>query len=332
MARKKAKRRPAPTPTPTPNRTPLWIGLVLGLVVALLVLWYVRVPERAPFDGERAYAEVVRQVDFGPRVPGTAAHDAARAYFVETLDGLADRVNEQPVAYTSPDSALSVRGTNIVASFNLDPEEKKRVLLAAHWDSRPRADRDPDSTKHDQPVPGANDGASGVAVLLEIARVLHDHPLGIGVDIVLFDLEDLGTSEQLEADSGAARIPFAIGSAAFVQNNPTYRPTFGILLDMVGDVNLRIPQEAYSRTYARSIVEKVWDAAARVGAEAFVDAPGGAVEDDHVPFLRAGIPVVDLIQTPFPDTWHTTADTPDRVSAESLQQVGEVLVEVLWSE
>lgn len=206
------------------------------------------------------------------------------------------------------------------------------MLLAAHWDSRPRADRDSDPAKRDEPVPGANDGASGVAVLLEIARILHANPLDIGVDLVLFDLEDLGTSAQVEADSAEARIPFAIGSAAFVRNNPTYRPTYGILLDMVGDRNLRIPKEGYSRAYAPQVVEKVWAAAERVGADAFVDAPGGAVEDDHVPFLRAGIPMIDLIHLPFPDTWHTTADTPDRVSAASLQQVGEVVIEVLWSE
>ena len=330
----KKKRRPR-TERRVPVR-PFWkrptVILAAGLTVGLLLLLLLTRPApRPPFNVERAYAEVERQVAFGPRVPGSAAHDAARAYFVETLSGLADQVHEQPVVYTLPDSSV-VSGTNIVASFNLDPEEKKRVLLAAHWDSRPRADRDPDPSRHSTPVPGANDGASGVAVLLEIARILHAHPLDIGVDIVLFDLEDLGTSSQFEADSSVAHVPFAIGSAAFVQNNPTYRPTYGILLDMVGDTNLRIPQEAYSRTYARRVVAKVWDAAERVGAEAFVDEPGGAVEDDHVPFLRAGIPVVDLIQTPFPDTWHTTADTPDRVSAESLRQVGEVLVEVLWSE
>src|SRR5690606_32148742 len=159
-------------------------------------------------------------------------------------------------------------------------------------------DRDPDPAKRSRPVPGANDGASGVAVLLEIARILHANPLGIGVDMILFDLEDLGTAEQVEADAAEARIPFAIGSAAFVRNNPTYRPTFGILLDMVGDRNLRIPKEGYSRAYAPRIVEKVWAAAERVGAEAFVDEPGGAVEDDHVPFLRAGIPMVDLIHLP----------------------------------
>lgn len=337
MARKRtirSARRAKPQAAPTSS---LWIGAAVVLVAALVVALLLFVPtlsepERPAFDGERAFAEVERQVAFGPRVPGSAAHDAARRYFVETLTPLADRVYEQAVSFTSADSSFTTSGTNIVASFNLEPERQIRVLLAAHWDSRPRADRDPDPAKRDEPVPGANDGASGVAVLLEIARILHAHPLDIGVDLVLFDLEDLGTAEQVGADSAEARIPFAIGSAAFVRNNPTYRPTYGILLDMVGDRNLRIPKEGYSRAYAPQIVEKVWAAAERVGADAFVDAPGGAVEDDHVPFLRAGIPMIDLIHLPFPDTWHTTADTPEHVSAASLQQVGEVVVEVLWSE
>lgn len=313
---------------------PLWQRpLVLVTVVALIVVLVFAVrtfsDTKPTFDGERAFAEVVRQVEFGPRVPGTDAHAAARAYFVETLEGLADRVLEQPVTATVGDS-VTVEGTNIVASFNLDPGVKKRILLAAHWDSRSRADRDPDSTKHDEPVPGANDGASGVAVLLELARLFHADPPDVGVDLVLFDLEDLG--DYATADTSVARTPFAIGSAAFARDNPTYRPTFGILLDMIGDENVRIAKEGYSQAYAPRIVEKVWAAAAEVGAEAFVDAPGGAVEDDHLPFLRQGIPVIDLIQSPFPATWHTTSDTPEHVSAASLQQIGDVLVEVVYDE
>ncbi len=179
-------------------------------------------------------------------------------------------------------------------------------------------------------MPGANDGASGVAVLIEMARLLHEEPPDVGVDLVLFDLEDLG--DYATADTTAPHTPFALGSAAFVRANPTYRPTYGILLDMVGDENLRIAKEGYSQANAPRIVEKVWTAAETVGADAFVDAPGGAVEDDHLPFLRQGIPVIDLIQTPFPATWHTTADTPEHVSAASLQQVGDVLVEVIYSE
>src|SRR5690606_22984696 len=124
----------------------------------------------------------------------------------------------------------------------------------------------------------------------------------------------------------------AIGSAAFAEAYPAYRPAYGILLDMVCDRDLRIPKEAHSVAYARAVVDRVWAAARRVGADAFVDEPGQAVVDDHVAFLRRGIPVVGLIHTPFPATWHTTADTPDRCSAASLQQVGEVVLEVIYGE
>lgn len=326
------KRKTKSKRTATPR--PLWKRpIVLAAVAALVVLLVVLIPTfsdtKPVFDADRAYADVVRQVEFGPRVPGTAGHDAARAYFVETLSSFADRVIEQPVTATIGDS-VTVAGTNIVASFNLDPGLRTRIMLAAHWDTRPRADRDPDSTRHNEPVPGANDGASGVAVLLEMARLLHEAPPDVGVDLLLFDLEDLG--DYATADTTAPRTPFALGSAAFVRDNPTYRPTFGILLDMVGDDNLRIAREGYSQANAPRIVEKVWAAAKAVGADAFVDAPGGAVEDDHLPFLRQGIPVIDLVQSPFPSTWHTTSDTPEHVSPASLGQVGNVLVEVIYSE
>ena len=333
MAKRKTKRstgarKRVAAPRPLWQRPLAW-GSVAVFVAALVLAWWTLGDSRPAFDAERAYADVLRQVEFGPRIPGTPGHDAARAYFVETLGQLADRVLEQPVSATVGDSVV-VNGTNIVASFNLSPDVRKRIMLAAHWDTRPRADRDPDSSRHHEPVPGANDGASGVAVLLEMARLLHATPPDVGVDLVLFDLEDLG--DYATDDTTASRTPFALGSAAFVQNNPTYRPTYGILLDMVGDEDLRIAKEGYSQAYARPIVEKVWAAAERVGADAFVDAPGGAVEDDHLPFLRQGIPVIDLIQTPFAATWHTTSDTPEHVSAASLGQVGNVLVEVVYGE
>ena len=253
MAKPKRSRRAQRKVPPRPLWRRPWVLAAIAALVLLLVFLVPTLSDTKPkFDGERAYAEVVRQVEFGPRVPGTAAHDAARAYFVETLTPLADRVLEQTFTYTAPNST-TYTGTNVVASFNLDPNVGTRVLLAAHWDSRPRADRDLDPAKRDEPVLGANDGASGVAVLLEMARLLAAEPPGVGVDIVLFDLEDLGDYET--ADTSAARIPFALGSAAFVRDNPTYRPTFGILLDMVGGEDLRIPQEAYSRTNARAVVE-----------------------------------------------------------------------------
>ena len=277
---------------------------------------------------------------FGARVPGSPAHTATRRWLVARLDSLGASVSEQAITYTSRrDPARRYEGVNIIASTRLDAPT--RILLAAHWDSRATADEDPDPARRSDPVPGANDGASGVAVLLEIARLLQAHPLpqNVGIDLVLFDLEDIGEqigeAEAARLAQGGAgdslRVPFAVGSQAFVADNPQYRPQFGILLDMVGDTDLRIPKEGYSARYAAPIVDQIWAAARRVGATAFVDENGPAIEDDHIAFLQVGIPVVDLIHAPFPATWHTTADTPDRVSAASLQQVGGVLVELLWS-
>jgi hypothetical protein len=329
--------RTRPASRHVPSRRPLWIGGALLLALVAGLVWWSTRSNVPAFDGERAHADVVAQTAFGPRVPGTPAHDATLRWLVARLDSLAPRVVEQPVAFRDPgDSTRVLRGTNVVASFA--PDAPRRIMLAAHWDSRPVADEDADPAKRTQPVLGANDGASGVAVLLEMARLLQTTPLpeGTGVDLVLFDLEDLGEHPDHELEEeGIAQpelLPFAIGSREFVRTNPTYRPAWGVLLDMVGDPGLLIPQEGYSVRYARPVVERVWAAARRVGADAFADNLGPAIEDDHVPFLAQGIPVIDLIHVPFPNTWHTTQDTPENVSPASLGQVGRVLVELLWGE
>jgi len=305
-----------------------WIVVAAVLIAGGIVLWLLMRDVKPDFDGTRAYEDVIRQVEFGPRVPGSEAHDRTRQFLVEELRKYSERVAEQSFTFQHPeDSSRVYQGTNIMASFNLNA--KQRVMLAAHWDTRPVADQDPDPAKRTQPVPGANDGASGVAVLLEMARIFKQHPPDEGVDIIFFDLEDIGEEYQ-DGDTVRVVVPFALGSDYFVANSGGYRPAYGILVDMVGDANLRIPQEVYSATNAPALVNRVWQAAQRVGADAFVQERGLAVYDDHIPFLRRGIPVIDLIQTPFPAYWHTTQDTPDKVSAASLQQVGDVLVEVLY--
>ena len=319
---------------------PRWLVPALGVAVLAVVAVVLVLQSRPdadlaepasapPFDAGRAFAYVERQVAFGPRVPGTAAHDSTLRWLVRTLKPLADQVVEQAVVVPLA-TGDTLRGTNLVASWR--PEARRRVMLSAHWDSRPTADADPDPSRRSEPVLGANDGASGVAVLLEMAHLLDEYgvPGEGGVDVVLFDLEDLGTQGTAVPDS--LRLPFAIGSAVFVRDNPTYRPVWGILLDMVGDVDLVIPKEGYSERYAPEVVARIWAAAARLGADAFEDRVGPPIEDDHVPFLRAGIPVVDLIHVPFPETWHTTRDVPEFMSASSLGQVGQVVAEVLWAE
>lgn len=327
-----AKRRKKSRKRSERNRNLIGIGVVVLLVVVPVLIWVPRLFDSRPaFDGERAMAELVKQVEFGPRVPGSEAHQQAGTYLVETLQQYAERAGEHPFTYVHPrDSSQVFEGRNIIASFNLNPKVQKRVMLAAHWDSRPFADQDPDSANHTKPVPGANDGASGTAVLLELARIFAADPPDIGVDLVFFDLEDIG--EKDDGDSTTVEIPFAIGSEEFAEAYKDYRLTYGILLDMVCDRNLRIPKEANSLAYARPVMDKIWAAAERVGATAFVDEQGLAVTDDHVAFLERGLRVADLIQTPFPSYWHTVEDTPDKCSAESLQQVGDVLIEVIYSE
>ena len=242
-------------------------------------------------------------------------------WIVSTLEPLADQVTRQPVTVSPNGDTL--RGTNIIASFNLDPDENTRIMLSAHWDTRPYADQESDSTRRAQPIPGANDGGSGVAVLLEVARILSNEPPDVGVDILFFDLEDSG------ADT---TIPFALGSEFFAANNAHYRPTFGINIDMVCDRNLQIPKEINSVQAAGYIVDRVWRAAREENAEAFLDREGTAVLDDHIAFLSRGIPVIDLIHTPFPSYWHTLDDTIDKCSAASLGQVGNVLLRVIYEE
>ena len=308
------------------------ILLIISIIVIVVIISIILKSPIPVFDGNRAYKELVKQVEFGPRISGTVGHDKTKEYLVSQLKNYADMVSEQTFDFTDKhDTSKIYKGVNIVASFNVSYDVLNRILLCAHWDSRPFADNDPDSTKHKLPVPAANDGASGVAVLLEMARLFAESKPKVGVDIVFFDLEDIG--DELDSTTkNSPRNPFGIGSEMFVKNNPDYYPEYGILLDMVGDKELRIPKEAYSVNRAGNVVEKVWKAASVVGSNAFVDEQGGAVIDDHIAFLEKSIPVIDLIHLPFPKTWHTVNDKPEYCSSASLQQVGNVLVKVIYNE
>jgi len=272
------------------------------------------------FDGGRAFAYLQKQCDFGPRVPGSAAHAACLDFLVSELRGRGAQVGKQSFSRQLPRFEKPVTLTNIVASFHRDKTE--RVLLCAHWDSRPWADQDSLVANRDLPVPGANDGASGVAVLLEVARQIQLAEPRYGVDIILFDGEDAGLPG--ENDS------YALGSQYFAENKDArYWPRFGILLDLVGDRDLEIYQERNSLKYAPKIVKKVWQQAEELGLTAFRNSPRFEVTDDHLPLLRSGIPCIDIIDFDYP-FWHTTEDTPDKCSAESLAQVGQLLLAVVY--
>jgi Zn-dependent M28 family amino/carboxypeptidase len=280
------------------------------------------------FDGARAYESLERQCAFGPRNPGSPGHTRCLEYLGMTFERLAGAVQKQRFAYPSNRVAgLTLEGTNVIARFGLR-KKRNRVLLCAHWDTRARADADPDPANHDTPVPGANDGASGVAVLIEMAELFSRLPPPVGVDIVLFDLEDQGDAGFYEKNQKSD--PFCIGSEYYAARLDARTTSFGILLDMVGARNLRIGYEGHSHEYAESLVASVFDAAERVGASSFERVIRDPMVDDHLPFLRRGIPVVDLVDQDYA-YWHTVSDTPEKCEARSLQQVGDVVTEVIYS-
>lgn len=271
------------------------------------------------FDGRRAFEELKAQVAFGPRPPGSDAHERCLGYLVDGLKMYADQVRIQPFVRPSHDGSGSIRFTNIIGEFRL--RSPRRLLLAAHWDTRPFAEMDREPSNRGKPIPGANDGASGVAVLMEVARNLRDNPPPLGVDIILFDGEDWGRPGRTDE--------YLLGSRYFVENLRGYSPEFGIVVDMVGDREQTFYRERYSDRWAGKVVDMVWGKARDLGLSAFVDAPGQAILDDHVPFLQAGIPVIDIIDLDYP-FWHTLEDTVDKCSSESLESVGRLLLSIIY--
>lgn len=276
------------------------------------------------FSADSAYSHIATQLSFGPRVPGTAPHRACAEWLERKLRDTGALVTVQQITLTAFDGT-PLPAKNIFGQFN--PQAADRTLLVAHWDTRPWADQDPDPAKRSTPVPGANDGASGVAVLLEVARILGEQGTNKGVDILFVDAEDYGT----EGDD----LSWALGARAFVQSPPEkdYRPQRVILLDMVGGKGSIFPRELFSQANAPELVDKVWQCAAEAGeASLFVQTPGGAVTDDHVEFLKAGIPAIDIVafsERGFHPTWHTTADNIENIDPAVLRSVGRTLLTFL---
>ncbi|MDX1622691.1 MAG: M28 family peptidase [Gemmatimonadota bacterium] len=286
-----------------------------------------RGPEPAPETGfAPALAEslVHRQLAFGPRVPGTEAHAAALEWMVGWLEERADVVEPRPFTHVTV-AGDTLEMTNVWARF--EPERSARILLLAHWDSRPVSEKATTLAARDQPVPGANDGASGVAVLLAVADVLADDPPGVGVDILLTDGEDWGYDpETLETEIDR----MLLGARHFAETEgDTYRPLFGILLDMVGDRDPRFPKEGFSVRFAPEVVQRVWNVADELGyGDVFVESVGRSIMDDHVPLNRAGIRTINVIDFEYP-WWHTPEDTADKISARTLGMVGDVVLTVI---
>ena len=291
------------------------------------------------FDADSAYSFVARQVAFGPRVPGSATHRKCGDWLVAKLRSYGADVIEQEMdlkAYNGD----AFKARNIIAQFA--PEKQERVMLCAHWDTRPWADSDPDKANHYKPILGANDGGSGVGVLLEVARQLSSVPSTVGVDIILFDAEDYGLHENDIEKHYTNRHSWALGSQywAYFPHVAGYSPRYGILLDIVGAPNSAFHQESYSMYFAANVVDKVWRWAEKAGySDYFIKEEGGAITDDHFYVnSTAGIPCIDIInydpESPngFGAHHHTMKDNMDWIDAGTLKAVGQTVLTVIYNE
>jgi hypothetical protein len=278
----------------------------------------------ARFDGDRALRHVVELVDRGGRHHGAPDREQAVRALEADLVAVADRVERQPHRARETSTGIELDLVNLIA--RLKPDTKRRVLLATHWDTRPRADRDADPARRSLPVPGANDGSSGVAVLVELLRVLRSEPAAfpdLGVDVALFDGEELVVPGEPPCCPGSRH--FAESLATTYVGGP---PLAAIVLDMIGDRELTLRREAFSDLRARWLVDLVWTAGRRRAPAVFLDSIQPTVLDDQGPLLAAGVPAVLMTDLEYA-AWHTMDDLPERLSAQSLATVGVVLLDVL---
>ena len=323
--------------------------LALFLVLILLASCNGRTKGRRPisdtialspcprFDAGNAMLYIKEQCEFGPRVTGSEASRLCGDYIVERFRSFGATVEEQPGTVTIWDGTqLSAR--NIIAHIN--PSNPDRILLCAHWDSRPWADNDPDETNHHTPILAANDGASGVAVMLEICRLLQEKPIQVGVDMICFDAEDLGTPLWAEDRMGSSDT-WCLGSKFWAERArmDNYKARFGILLDMVGGYGASFSREGISRQLAEPIVNRVWQLAGQLGYRQFFPLDdSGYITDDHINVNDAGVPCIDIIPcyddgpSSFGPTWHTLKDTPENIDPNVLEAVGQTLTQLIYNE
>lgn len=295
-------------------------------------------PVGPAFSADSAYAFTQAQCDFGPRAMNTEAHDRCGSWIVNKFRQYGCVVTSLRADLKGYDGTV-LKSQNIWARIH--PERTERILLCAHWDSRPWADNDPDSANWHKPILAANDAASGVAVMLEIARLLQrDTTLRVGVDFVCFDAEDWGTPQWAESEGGDNS--WALGAQYFAANLPYgFHVRYGILLDMVGGEGARFYKEGMSMQFAPEIVKKVWRAARKAGyGNFFPRQEGGMVTDDHIPLNQtARIPAIDIIpfypdcaQSSFGPTWHTLNDNMEHISRNTLKAVGQTMIQVIYTE
>jgi len=279
------------------------------------------------FNEDSAFIFLKNQIAFGPRIPNTPAHKKCGDYLMYTCKRFCDSVITQPLEIKAYDGMI-LKGRNIIGEFN--PRHKRRILLAAHWDTRPIADEDP---KKKTSFDGADDGASGVSILLEIMRILKTNKPALGIDFIFFDLEDYGKRD-------ASEHTFCLGSQYWSKNphKPNYQAEYGILLDMVGARGARFYREGYSTQFASHILDKVWMAAGRQGfGHIFINEGVNPVTDDHYYINKiAGIPTIDIInfnerQGGFPPHWHTQNDNLDIIDKNTLKAVGQTLLDIIFN-
>lgn len=285
------------------------------------------------FNADSAYQYTQAQVEFGPRMPNTKEHVACGNYLAQKLESFGATVTSQYADLIAYDGTL-LKARNIIGSYK--PETKKRIALFAHWDTRPWADNDPDEKNHTTPILGANDGASGVGVLLEVARLIQQQQPELGIDIIFLDAEDWG-------DAGGAEDSWCLGAQYWAKNphTPNYSARFGILLDMVGGKNATFYREGHSEKYAKDVNKKVWEKANKLGfGRYFINEKTGWITDDHL-FINqiAQIPTIDIVPnqndselSSFGDTWHTVNDTMENIDRSTLQAVGQTVMEVIYNE
>ena len=343
----------------------LWIIIAIVLIVALVVATYYPViggsttdnpetdqqqPVGPDFNADSAFAFCQQQCDFGSRAMNTSGHEQCKEWLIEKFKQYGCKVITQNADLTGYDGTI-LKATNILAQYR--PELTTRILLCAHWDSRPWADNDPDEANWHKPILAANDAASGIAVMLEIARLLSEATSSapsdssalssptLGIDFLCFDAEDWGTPQWAENQDNSGDT-WALGAQYFAKNLPAgYEARYGILLALVGGCGAQFYQERMSLQFAPAIVNKVWKAARAAGyASFFPNEEGGYVTDDHLPLNQhAHIPTIDIIsyspncpQSSFGPTWHTLADNMQNIDRNTLKAVGQTVVQVLWSE
>lgn len=281
------------------------------------------------FDSTIAFSYIKSQIQFGPRNPNSFGHRQTRDFLYSELKNLADTIFLQNFRYTGYNEYLEL--SNIIASFN--PQKEERILICAHWDTRPRAEKDPNLSNKNLPILGANDGASGVAIILTLAKIINKHPVDFGIDFVLFDGEDYGKEGDL--------VNYSIGAKYFIQNKPEYiQPVFAILLDMVGDKEAKFLKEPNSMNFAPEIVDLIWNLAEKLNLQSFSNETTNAIYDDHVPLGEMGIKIIDIIDAdligadtmnPRRNYWHTQNDTIENIGLNTLGEVGRLLTHLIYS-